>query len=188
MTHFSGMNALEGEAAIEKYGERGANGVIEITTKPGGLFNYNSNRSGEVEFKVRGSGQPIFELDGEIVSKQTVESISPDDIFEVVVIKPTDDAEGNQSLFDQYGEAGKNGVVQVRTKKAALVDGDVREVMTVSGQEQPIYFINGERASESSIENINPQDISSMNVLKGEAAIEKYGEAGKNGVIEITLK
>lgn len=184
------VNMMKGECAIEKYGDRAANGVVEITMKKPGLFgrNRDSERTGEVEFNVRGSAKPLFELDGEIVSKQTIESISPDDIFEVVVIKPTEDDEGNQSLFDQYGEAGKNGVVQVRTKKAALVDGDVREIMTTSGQDAPIYLINGERVPSSSAEGLNPNNIASVNVLKGEAAIEKYGEAGKNGVVEITMK
>lgn len=186
----SEMNVLKGEASIEKYGDRAANGVVEITTKKPGLFhlNRNSESSGEVEFKVRGSGQPLFELDGEIVSKREVESLSPDDIFEVVVIKPTDDDEANQSLFDQYGEAGKHGVVQVRTKKAALVDGDVREVMTISSQDSPIFFVNGEQVAENSVESINPDDIASINVLKGDAAVDKYGEAGRNGVVEITMK
>lgn len=184
------VNIMKGECAIEKYGDRASNGVVEITMKKPGLFgrNRNSERTGEVTFQVRGSGQPLFELDGEVVSKSVVESLSPDDIFEVVVIKPTDDDEGNQSLFDQYGDAGKNGVVQIRTKKAALVDGDVREIMTTTGENAPIYLINGERVPASSTEGLNPDNIASVNVLKGEAAIEKYGEAGKNGVVEITMK
>ncbi|MBK0382127.1 TonB family protein [Pedobacter sp. SD-b] len=35
---------------------------------------------------------------------------------------------------------------------------------------------------------IKPGDIESMNVLKGESAIKKYGDKGINGVIEITTK
>ena len=38
------------------------------------------------------------------------------------------------------------------------------------------------------MESIDPNTIKAINVLKGEAAIEKYGEKGKNGVIEIKLK
>ena len=34
----------------------------------------------------------------------------------------------------------------------------------------------------------NPQNIQSINVLKGDAAIKKYGNKGKDGVIEITSK
>ena len=35
---------------------------------------------------------------------------------------------------------------------------------------------------------ISPNDIESINVLKGENAIKKYPEDGKTGVVEIKLK
>jgi hypothetical protein len=38
------------------------------------------------------------------------------------------------------------------------------------------------------IQTINPDAIESVNVLKGKTAEDKYGEKGKNGIIEITLK
>ena len=38
------------------------------------------------------------------------------------------------------------------------------------------------------MEKINPSDIESVNVIKGENATKKYGEKGNNGVIEITKK
>jgi len=36
--------------------------------------------------------------------------------------------------------------------------------------------------------NINPDDIESITVLKGQDTFDKYGEEGKNGVILITTK
>ncbi len=38
------------------------------------------------------------------------------------------------------------------------------------------------------IKGLKPDNVESINVLKGKTAIEKYGEKGKNGVIEIYLK
>ena len=38
------------------------------------------------------------------------------------------------------------------------------------------------------IDDISPDDIASINVLKGESALAKYGEKGKDGVILITTK
>jgi len=35
---------------------------------------------------------------------------------------------------------------------------------------------------------IKPEDIDSINVLKDKSALDKYGEKGKNGVIEIYSK
>lgn len=52
---------------------------------------------------------------------------------------------------------------------------------------QPLILVNGKEPGQT-IEDINPGTIQSVNVLKEKSAKEKYGEKGKNGVIEITLK
>jgi TonB-dependent SusC/RagA subfamily outer membrane receptor len=36
--------------------------------------------------------------------------------------------------------------------------------------------------------SVTPDKIKSVNVLKDETAVKKYGEEGKNGVIEISTK
>ena len=38
------------------------------------------------------------------------------------------------------------------------------------------------------MKKLAPSDIESINVIKGEKALEEYGEKGKNGVIQITTK
>ncbi len=43
-------------------------------------------------------------------------------------------------------------------------------------------------SGSSSFEALNPDTIESINVLKGERAIGKYGSDGTDGVIEITTK
>ena len=53
---------------------------------------------------------------------------------------------------------------------------------------KPLYFINGKQTNEAVVNELDPNTIESINVLKGEKAIEKYGESGKNGVIEINMK
>ncbi|GAB3267222.1 hypothetical protein GCM10027347_35830 [Larkinella harenae] len=58
---------------------------------------------------------------------------------------------------------------------------------------QPLYILNGKKMDVSSakkepLSDLNPNDIQSIDVLKGEKAISKYGQEGKNGVILITTK
>ncbi|RAJ25515.1 M56 family metallopeptidase [Pedobacter cryoconitis] len=54
---------------------------------------------------------------------------------------------------------------------------------------KPIYVVDGKRLTDQTdLKNIDPSDIESMNVLKGEAALKQYGEAAKNGVVVITTK
>ena len=51
-----------------------------------------------------------------------------------------------------------------------------------------IVYIDGMESSKERMDNLNPDRISSMNVYKGNEAIAKFGEKGRNGVIEIKLK
>ena len=47
---------------------------------------------------------------------------------------------------------------------------------------------NGKEMAEKDIQDLDPNKIESVRVIKDEAALEKYGEKGKNGVIEISTK
>lgn len=53
---------------------------------------------------------------------------------------------------------------------------------------KPLYIVNGKEISETDLKTIQPNDIESINVLKDKKAIDKYGEKGKEGVLEIQLK
>lgn len=53
---------------------------------------------------------------------------------------------------------------------------------------KPIYVINGKIREMRQEDMPKPEDIESIHVWKGDQAIEKYGEKGKDGVIEILLK
>jgi len=56
-------------------------------------------------------------------------------------------------------------------KALIVIDGVINESMGIEG-----------------MKSINPNDIASVNVLKNESATTKYGEKGKDGVIEVTTK
>ena len=61
----------------------------------------------------------------------------------------------------------------------------IRQGHSFYGSSTPLFVVNG--VIVESISNVNPQDVKSINILKGsEAAI--YGVRGSNGVINITLK
>jgi hypothetical protein len=51
-----------------------------------------------------------------------------------------------------------------------------------------LYFINTQFATYEDVSKLKPADIKSITVWKGEEAIKKYGQAGADGVIEITTK
>ncbi len=69
-------------------------------------------------------------------------------------------------------------------------DGDSKSTVTLDnkieakGDFHPLYVLNGKIISEEEMKN-STLHISSINVIKGDAATDKYGDKGKNGVIEI---
>ena len=52
----------------------------------------------------------------------------------------------------------------------------------------PIYVVDGYIISADEAEKIDPESIESITILKDKSTTEKYGEKGKDGVIEITSK
>jgi TonB-dependent SusC/RagA subfamily outer membrane receptor len=61
--------------------------------------------------------------------------------------------------------------------------------MTVSAQSKPdaLIVING-KVYNAELSSINPNAIESISVLKGQSAINAYGEAAKDGAIVIKTK
>ncbi len=92
-------------------------------------------------------------------------------------------------------KAGENGIFVINT----LGDTDASETREIKirskkrwfegDKNQPLYIIDGKaQETSSSIKNLDPNEIESISVLKGKAAIKKYGDKGENGVIEIITK
>ena len=55
-------------------------------------------------------------------------------------------------------------------------------------KQNPLYIVEEKEVTEEFIRELKPDDVESVTVLKNKSASEKYGEKGKNGVIEIKLK
>ena len=62
------------------------------------------------------------------------------------------------------------------------------DVLTSDLSNKPIMYINGKLLTSGQNKNLNPEDIISISIVKGEKAIERYGQAGKNGVILVKTK
>lgn len=80
---------------------------------------------------------------------------------------------------------------RIRVMKTAKEDEKGENVFVFkskSSDSSPLLVIDGEIKDKSVMESIDPDSIERIDVLKGEAAIKKYGEKGSNGVIQITMK
>ncbi len=99
-------------------------------------------------------------------------------------------AVGNPNLLNSL--QGKVAGVSIRLNsgmpgKAPQIT--IRGNRSITGNNQPLYVIDGlPVAGGTRINDLNPNDIESMNVLKGPAASALYGLRASNGVIVITTK
>jgi TonB-dependent SusC/RagA subfamily outer membrane receptor len=53
---------------------------------------------------------------------------------------------------------------------------------------EPVFMLDGKEISKAQLNELHPNEIESISVLKDESATKVYGEKGKNGVIIITTK
>jgi len=101
---------------------------------------------------------------------------------------------------------GKASGVQITRSSGSVGGGSrivIRGVTSLVGNNQPLIVIDGVRVNNESLNaqgstsgtatsnrlmDLNPEDIESVNVLKGAAATALYGTAGATGVVLITTK
>ena len=55
------------------------------------------------------------------------------------------------------------------------------------GCTRPIFVVDGKRLPESSVD-LNPSEIESVEVLRGELALKQFGDDAKHGVVLITTR
>ena len=99
---------------------------------------------------------------------------------------------------------GKVSGVDIRKASGNVGGGwrfDVRAGGGLNGDEQPVIYIDGVRMDNeefysayaggqgvSTLADLNPEDIESIEILKGPAGATTYGTNGSNGVVLITTK
>jgi TonB-linked SusC/RagA family outer membrane protein len=64
----------------------------------------------------------------------------------------------------------------------------VRGQRSISAENGPLYVVDGMIIQNGGIENINPADIESIEVLKDASSTAVYGSRGANGVVLVTTK
>ena len=99
---------------------------------------------------------------------------------------PPIDTKGSTVIGHKQSTNDDNSELIVMQRSGSMKDVTPQTLAEKFGKDKPIYVVDGERVEN--IENIDPKTIESISVLKNESAIAKYGEEGKNGVIEVTTK
>jgi len=112
-----GINVLKGKKAIDKYADKGKNGVVEITLKenasvPEEYLDVLEDQieKGNINFnRIPESERPLLMIDGAI-SKLPPSLLDPKKIATISVLK-------DGKAIDLYGSVAQNGVILITTKK-----------------------------------------------------------------------
>src|SRR4051812_8078930 len=65
---------------------------------------------------------------------------------------------------------------------------NIRGVRSLTASNTPLFVVDGIPLTTGGIENINPMDIETIDVLKDASATAIYGSRGANGVVIVTTK
>jgi len=99
-----------------------------------------------------------------------------------------DDLPAYQSIKQAKEEADGKSPVTGETKVSTNGGISIRNKRT---DEPPLYVIDGtpySKDGKAQVAKIDPNDIASINVFKGETALKRYGADGADGVVEIWTK
>ena len=133
----------------------------------------------------------LFILDGKEVKRAAIIDLDTKSIKSVNILK-------GESALEQYGQKGKDGVVEIffnntppatastATKKIGSTGLTVKNNKMDGTNYKGMTVLDGVEITNIALKELDPKTIQSMNVLKGEAAVKKYGSKAKEGAIEIT--
>ncbi|VBB45644.1 Peptidase M56 BlaR1 (modular protein) [uncultured Paludibacter sp.] len=96
------VSVLKDASATALYGTRGLNGVVLITTKKANGKNISEN--------IKETSNALYIIDGVYTDKKVIDKTDPSNIASVSVLK------GDEAI-KMYGKRGKNGVINITTKK-----------------------------------------------------------------------
>lgn len=164
------INILKDASAVAVFGEKGKGGVVQITTKKGG--SEDAAVTGRVVFRdLPSDNSKVFEERVLIIS-DTMQLNGKSILLKSNNLK---DGEFMATNFDASGNVIEKVKVEIRPKG--------------SSQNPPsLIFVDGEKKTKKEMDALSPDQIKSVEVLKGDAAIKAYGAEAKDGVIKITTK
>lgn len=158
------------DTAIEIKNKDNSDNVFIIKSDGNSINKHKIIKNENAVYIASSKEKPLFYLGDKEISPDEMEAIKPDSIESINVFK-------GKVALKKYGEKGKKGVIKITLKDS-----------NSSKNLEPLFIVDDKETSSKEAKEINPDDIKTMNVLKGKKAITKYGEKGKNGVIELTTK
>ncbi|MDO6439293.1 TonB-dependent receptor plug domain-containing protein [Cyclobacterium sp. 1_MG-2023] len=137
----------------------------------------NEDIKKKLEITIKNNDNPDVYIDGKKYDHAIVELLDTDKIATISVLK-------DEQALKRYN--APNGVILIETKSKKEDQVKIRFKDGNNNETQPLIIIDGIKAEKGDMEKLDPIDIASVEVLKGENAMKKYN--APNGVVIITTK
>ena len=125
----------------------------------------------------------ILLVNGQEVSPEIFRAIDPQRIQSVTVLKD------QASLAKYTTDKSKTGIIQVKLKKEDQAsDINIPTIRFDSQTSKSLVIIDGKAADATAVQALPPSQIKSIKVLKGQQAVDLFGEAAKNGAICVSTR
>lgn len=136
-----------------------------------------------IEIKME-DGKEIIIVNGKEVSRETMEEMEEEDQLHGKHIRvKTKSSSGGHSNVVIIKDSDDEDDIEVISKK-----GNGFFFIDTDDDKDQLYIIDGKEGSKEDVKSVSPNKIETINVYKGDKAIEKYGKKAKDGVIEIKTK
>ena len=156
------------EIIIDKDGEK------EVIIIGGDGDNHFSHE--DVDVKVMSDGNVWISESGDSTKVKHIE-----------VIEIDEDSPGATKIMIKKGEPGVEDIdVKIKTISGDHDGNDF--VFLNDGDSKPLIIMDGKEVPDGKMEDLDHENIETIEVLKGSKAVEKYGEKAKDGVVIITSK
>ena len=123
---------------------------------------------------------------------KNIEVISGDDNEVIEILIDEDDSNEHEIKKIIVNGKAKNVWVSDDGEEDIIIlksNHDNKNIFITSDTDKnPLFILDGKEVTKEKFEELKPDSIESINVLKGESAIEKYGDKGKDGVIIVKTK
>lgn len=205
---------IEGAAVVEKKSKGGtatdANGVFKLTVKPGAILVISGTGFEKREVAATEAGNVSLKTADENLSEVVVTALGIKREKKALGYAVSSVGKKDLELRPEGDLArvlsGKAPGVNIGATSGLSGSGTnivIRGVNTISGNSQPLFVVDGVpfdgstntqsnfvygNQSPSRFLDLDPNNIESVDVLKGLSATTMYGELGRNGVILVTTK
>lgn len=122
---------------------------------------------------------PVVILNGKVIETAELKNLKiyNSEIIDISVIE-----KNNEEMTLIYGEESINGILLIKTKPF-----QERSTRSIS-ESKVLYLVDGKEINPDKINDINPDYIDSLTVIKDKVEILKYSSENYDGVILIVMK